>query len=655
MGESDDDVEYEVRKLRAEEELVIDGETAVDDLLVAQRIAQLENSLAEAFHGPEEAAKHGSAARPLPAKQQLKNNGHTDKLRELMKQARELSKKISELPSDYDELVDEDVREACSSAFAALERAQAKETSQEEDERAEEERAAEEERSRIKEVLDGLDLESTSEEEGLEEKPQIERKPARHQPRPEQEAEGEGEDAEEDDDGGAAEGAAAAMPPEPEWEGQHLMIRNDTLPEQLGPEDEAVPVGEVSAVIDGLVVVRGDEDSKALDLQSVICLEDDLSLVGVVVDVFGLVTQPYYLVLPSGPAKKSEDELQLLVGIRVVAGMSLPESSYLTDNVDIDSLRRQGLGDDSDCSEEDECIEDDESSADDFTASKGGKGRGKRKLDDYQDDAEAGQERTKGKGKGKNGKKGGKREQKGKEKGRDAPQGADRWSSHSGRFNDDDDNHSMASSRDLNQRSSQDRTPWFAGGRRDDSGPDAPPWRSHDGRDHEDGGQQRGRSRSPRREASVRRHHQQDSREEAKSQANIVPPPPPAARGSGPSMPPPPPAPMKRADGQHVDAVQGRGGADAGALTGKWSAAAPTGRHAMPPAPPAACSSSSGGSRSFGPPGQCGSGRAVFNGNWHASGGGGGSIFQPLVAHTPEHLPPSGPWAGSSGEVPPPP
>jgi len=597
MGDSDEDVEYEVRQLRAEEELVIDGETAVDDLLVAQRIAQLENSLAEALHGPE-----GEAARPKrAAAKQLQSNGHMDKLRELLEQAKELSKKISELPSDYDELVDPDVRDACSSAFAALERARTREASKEEDEEQAAARAAEEEEmARRQKVLDELDLKSTSEEEGFEEEkhqatamavrePQGARRGKDGAPaRADAEAEAEGEEMEDDEDGGFAEGKQpeVVMPVEGEWEGQHLIIRTDALPEQIGPEDETASIGEVSAIIDGLVVVRGDEGSKALDLQSVLAGEADRMVLGVVVDVFGLVTQPHYLLLPVG-AKKTEAELLSLVGLRVIACLSLPETSYLTDNVDMDSLRRQGLIADGESggSDEDEGMEDEESSMDE-----GGKGSKQRSIGDLREErAETGKSKGKGAGKGS------KRDGKAKGKGKEAKGAADRRPSRRG-GPEEDDIRSAVSSRDAPRRSTS--TPWSSGGGYDDdsSAPkgDCPPWRTQGSREtswrqSSEVQDSHRRSRSPWRTHGGRpARHGDQSLDNEQQEHSILPPPLPSLRGV---QPPPPPLPASQADEPPGSWNHARSSTES--AKGKWGATQ-SARLALPPPPSPSCGGASG-------------------------------------------------------------
>merc|ERR1719321_1602414 len=100
--------------------------------------------------------------------------------------------------------------------------------------------------------------------------------------------------------------------------------------------DECAPVervGFVHALIEGLIVVRGDGDRKALDLQSVLCT-DGREVIGVVIDVFGLVTQPHYLVYPTCAQKES-----LGADTIVYAAVTLPETSFICDSSDLQAVR----------------------------------------------------------------------------------------------------------------------------------------------------------------------------------------------------------------------------------------------------------------------------------------------------------------------------
>jgi len=107
----DDDDHYQVRRLGQDEDLVIDGETAVDDLLVAQRIAQQEAILAQAALEDREAAAERKVA---PSQKDV------DKLLRLLRQTNKLTAKIGELPSQFSSVVGEEVRNACRAAASAM-------------------------------------------------------------------------------------------------------------------------------------------------------------------------------------------------------------------------------------------------------------------------------------------------------------------------------------------------------------------------------------------------------------------------------------------------------------------------------------------------------------------------------------------------------
>jgi len=113
------------------------------------------------------------------------------------------------------------------------------------------------------------------------------------------------------------------------------------LPDKLSETDTKEPVGHVQSNVQGLLVVQGEEDGKALDLHSVVCLEDGRVL-GAVVDVFGPVTLPHYLVLAS-PNVKDPPSL----GAAVFAATSLEETSFLCDTANLAELQRLGAGEDS--------------------------------------------------------------------------------------------------------------------------------------------------------------------------------------------------------------------------------------------------------------------------------------------------------------------
>jgi phosphosulfolactate phosphohydrolase-like enzyme len=85
--ESDD--EYVVKKIGQNEDLVIDGETAVDDLLVAQRIAEQEAFIADEVAASDDEAKVAREKR----QKATPNNNDVEKLLRLVRHTAKLSKK----------------------------------------------------------------------------------------------------------------------------------------------------------------------------------------------------------------------------------------------------------------------------------------------------------------------------------------------------------------------------------------------------------------------------------------------------------------------------------------------------------------------------------------------------------------------------------
>merc|ERR1740121_2109294 len=132
-------------------------------------------------------------------------------------------------------------------------------------------------------------------------------------------------------------------------EGAPVIRTAESLPERLKATDAMDPLGELYSCVEGLLCVRGEEDSRALDLQSVVCTKDG-TVLGVVIDIFGPVTQPHYLVHTT---KRDPPTL----GVQVYAATSLAETSYLCDSADPVMLRQKladQLGDESDDDDEDE-------------------------------------------------------------------------------------------------------------------------------------------------------------------------------------------------------------------------------------------------------------------------------------------------------------
>ena len=62
------------------------------------------------------------------------------------------------------------------------------------------------------------------------------------------------------------------------------------------PSEQVVQMGTVSTIVDQLVVVKAILNFPAIDLDSVLFLENGLRTLGKVFDVFGPVSEPYYSV-----------------------------------------------------------------------------------------------------------------------------------------------------------------------------------------------------------------------------------------------------------------------------------------------------------------------------------------------------------------------
>merc|ERR1740121_1278787 len=178
-------------------------------------------------------------------------------------------------------------------------------------------------------------------------------------------------------------------------EGAPVIRTAESLPERLKATDAMDPLGELYSCVEGLLCVRGEEDSRALDLQSVVCTKDG-EVLGVVLDIFGPVTQPHYLVHTT---KQNHPK----IGTQVYAATSLAETSYLCDSADPVTLRQRladRMGGDSDNEEEDETDGDSSEQEDVGNAEQSLAGRllGEFASDRASDGYPSGQ---KGKGKGK--------------------------------------------------------------------------------------------------------------------------------------------------------------------------------------------------------------------------------------------------------------
>jgi len=373
------DEEIQVQTLGQNEDLVIDGETAFDDLLVAQRIAQQESFLANF-------AAHDDSIPELPRKACPSKND-VEKLLKLLRQTNKLSKKICGLPSQFDAVVGDEVKNACRAAATAMEKlplpkmvsGTVGEAGEEEDEEDEEDDAVDDGdeawdvmEGNVNDALAAVDLHSTSESEAEDLRVEASDKLAdtkRHKCLAVQSKAGidnargcaAGEEEPERDQGVNEEAEVKKLETMEETKVEEcpedvepLCIRTHGLPERLQPHNATELVGQIHAVVDGLIVVRGDAGKKVLDLQSVLCLEDKHTL-GVVVDVFGPVSDPHYLV----HSPKVNEEL-VKAGVAVYAATDLQETSFLCDGADPEIIRCR-LGD----AFEDDASEDEYSGSDD--------------------------------------------------------------------------------------------------------------------------------------------------------------------------------------------------------------------------------------------------------------------------------------------------
>merc|ERR1740121_194391 len=187
-------------------------------------------------------------------------------------------------------------------------------------------------------------------------------------------------------------------------EGAPVIRTAESLPERLKATDAMDPLGELYSCVEGLLCVRGEEDSRALDLQSVVCTKDG-EVLGVVLDIFGPVTQPHYLVHTT---KQNHPK----IGTQVYAATGLAETSYLCDSADPVTLRQKLADRMDDSNEEDESEEESSEQEDignaeqslagrllgEFATERGSDGSGKGKG--------KGKSKGKSKGKGKKGKQG---------------------------------------------------------------------------------------------------------------------------------------------------------------------------------------------------------------------------------------------------------
>ncbi|CAE7243741.1 unnamed protein product [Symbiodinium sp. CCMP2592] len=265
----------------------------------------------------------------------------------------------------FDAVVSAEVREACRAASEAVTKLPLPES----DRQTEPPRCAvgDEDwgpgQEKSSEALAAVDLQSTDEETAAEAAPSAPAVPTEEAPQVGEVAEAEQEQGvqdpgEEDDDDvnnkcaahpepatKNGEGTEAVEEPTftrtaPEDEEGAPVINVSHLPTKLEENASKEAIGKVRSIVDELIVVQGDEDGKALDLGSVVCLADGRVL-GAVVDVFGPISVPHYLVLPADSRKKDMPA----VGDAVLAATGMEETSFLCDSADLSALRKQ-LGDD---------------------------------------------------------------------------------------------------------------------------------------------------------------------------------------------------------------------------------------------------------------------------------------------------------------------
>ncbi|CBZ51101.1 conserved hypothetical protein [Neospora caninum Liverpool] len=126
------------------------------------------------------------------------------------------------------------------------------------------------------------------------------------------------------------------------WTGIHP-IEVEGLPVQVAADCAVQACGVVHALVDSMLVIKGDENSNPMDLGSVVCLEDK-TVLGAIADTFGPVAAPFYVVYlpdevpesrqkpnsssaPSASSSASGLRARLSAGVRVYSDVS--HSSFL--------------------------------------------------------------------------------------------------------------------------------------------------------------------------------------------------------------------------------------------------------------------------------------------------------------------------------------
>ena len=93
------------------------------------------------------------------------------------------------------------------------------------------------------------------------------------------------------------------------------------------PEAECIPIGTVSNIIDLLVLVTAKRGTPAVDLNSVLFLDNGKKTLGKVFDVFGQVNEPIYMVRFNSAEHISENGIQ--IGMEVFFAPRTPHTAFV--------------------------------------------------------------------------------------------------------------------------------------------------------------------------------------------------------------------------------------------------------------------------------------------------------------------------------------